>query len=215
MIDAYGVPVEVGGQRPDDVNALSLRVSDDERHAVAEVLREAAGVGRLDLQELDERLDAVYAAKTYADLRTLTADLPSPGQLAVPSTVPAVRPASEVAQRARTSSYAVMSETKRTGVWRVSEEHTAWALMGEVVIDLRQAQIPGPEVTITAVSVMGGIVVLVDAAVRTHVDGYALMGSFGERPAHRKQVPAVPAADAPLVRVRGVALMGSVEVKRS
>jgi DUF1707 SHOCT-like domain len=35
-----------------------LRISDDERHQVAEVLRQAAGDGRIDLEELDERLEA-------------------------------------------------------------------------------------------------------------------------------------------------------------
>ena len=35
-----------------------LRISDDDRHKVAEVLREAAGEGRIDMDELDERLEA-------------------------------------------------------------------------------------------------------------------------------------------------------------
>ena len=54
-----------------------LRVSDDDRHKVAEILREAAGEGRIDLDELDERLEATYAAKTYADLVPITVDLPA------------------------------------------------------------------------------------------------------------------------------------------
>ena len=53
-----------------------LRVSDADRHRVGELLREAAGEGRLDIEELEERLEAAYAAKTYADLVPLTADLP-------------------------------------------------------------------------------------------------------------------------------------------
>src|SRR5688572_32079706 len=53
-----------------------MRISDTERHQVAEILRQAAGEGRIDLTELDERLEATYAAKTYADLVPLTADLP-------------------------------------------------------------------------------------------------------------------------------------------
>ncbi|MGZ8738721.1 MAG: DUF1707 SHOCT-like domain-containing protein [Nocardioides sp.] len=57
-------------ERPDP--AL-LRVSDEERHRVAEILREAAGEGRIDLAELDERLDATYAARTYADLASSVA----------------------------------------------------------------------------------------------------------------------------------------------
>ena len=70
-----------------------LRISDTERHQVAEILREAAGEGRLDLDELDERLEATYAARTYADLVPLTADLPVRG--------PAVRPASQPQPRPR------------------------------------------------------------------------------------------------------------------
>ncbi len=53
-----------------------LRISDADRHQVAELLREAAGEGRLDIEELDERLEAAYSAKTYGDLVPLTADLP-------------------------------------------------------------------------------------------------------------------------------------------
>jgi Domain of unknown function (DUF1707) len=54
----------------------SLRVSDDERESVVEELREHTVAGRLTAEELDERLDAVYKAKTRADLDMLRADLP-------------------------------------------------------------------------------------------------------------------------------------------
>jgi hypothetical protein len=40
-----------------------MRIFDADRDDVAAILREAAGEGRLDLEELDERLSAVYAAK--------------------------------------------------------------------------------------------------------------------------------------------------------
>src|SRR5438874_9358737 len=53
-----------------------LRASNADRERVAEILRTAATEGRLDLDELDERLAAVYRAKTYADLVPLTRDLP-------------------------------------------------------------------------------------------------------------------------------------------
>ncbi|GAA2007247.1 DUF1707 SHOCT-like domain-containing protein [Nocardioides kribbensis] len=43
--------------RPDQ-DPMLLRISDAERHQVAEHLRRAAGEGRLDLEELDERLEA-------------------------------------------------------------------------------------------------------------------------------------------------------------
>ena len=52
------------------------RASDAEREAVVARLRNAAGEGRLTVDELDERIDAAYAAKTRAELEPLTADLP-------------------------------------------------------------------------------------------------------------------------------------------
>src|SRR5258706_15211684 len=53
-----------------------LRASDAEREQVAEVLRRHAAEGRLDAEELDDRLGAAYAARTHGDLAVLTADLP-------------------------------------------------------------------------------------------------------------------------------------------
>ena len=58
--------------RPED-----LRVSDTERAAVQERLREAVGAGQLDLHEFDQRVSAVWASKTRGDLARTTADLPA------------------------------------------------------------------------------------------------------------------------------------------
>jgi hypothetical protein len=54
----------------------SLRIGDQERDAVAAELREHYAHGRLTLEEFNQRLDAVFAAKTQHDLSRLTADLP-------------------------------------------------------------------------------------------------------------------------------------------
>ncbi|MGH8775260.1 MAG: DUF1707 SHOCT-like domain-containing protein [Jiangellaceae bacterium] len=52
------------------------RASDADRDCVAEVLRAAAGDGRLSLAELQERLEALCAAKKYGELAPVVADLP-------------------------------------------------------------------------------------------------------------------------------------------
>jgi uncharacterized protein DUF1707 len=70
---------------------LDVRVSDREREAVADTLREHAAEGRLDPEELEERLTAAYAARTRRDLDGLTADLPQ--------REPAPPPRPSVAQR--------------------------------------------------------------------------------------------------------------------
>jgi hypothetical protein len=54
----------------------SLRIGDKERDAVAAELQEHFAHGRLTLEEFNQRLDAVFAAKTQRDLSRITADLP-------------------------------------------------------------------------------------------------------------------------------------------
>jgi Domain of unknown function (DUF1707)/2TM domain len=55
----------------------ALRASDRDRERAAETLRDAAAEGRLQLAELEERLEAAYTARTDAELAALTSDLPA------------------------------------------------------------------------------------------------------------------------------------------
>jgi hypothetical protein len=57
-------------------NETPVRASDAERERAAELLRAGYADGRLSRAEFDERLAAGYGAKTRADLRGLTGDLP-------------------------------------------------------------------------------------------------------------------------------------------
>jgi hypothetical protein len=71
-----------------------MRVSDAERDAAATELREHFASGRLDQDDLDERLTAVFAAKTRGDLKAVFTDLPSSQRdWAGPSTPGGSRPA--------------------------------------------------------------------------------------------------------------------------
>jgi hypothetical protein len=54
----------------------AIRASDDDRESVVTLLRDAYTEGRLTLDEFDQRTAEAYSAKTWADLRGLTADLP-------------------------------------------------------------------------------------------------------------------------------------------
>jgi hypothetical protein len=90
----------------------SLRVSDADRDLTSARLREAYAEGRLTTEELHERTDAAFAARTAADLALLTVDLPAP---AVALPMPARSPAA-LARRA---------ELRR--IW------TGWASMAVVL----------------------------------------------------------------------------------
>jgi hypothetical protein len=60
----------------------ALRIGDAERDAAATDLGEHYAAGRLTLDELNERLDAVFSARTFGQLSRIMADLPGPGRLA-------------------------------------------------------------------------------------------------------------------------------------
>lgn len=84
-----------------------LRVSDAEREEVADRLREAAGDGRLDTEELEERLTAVYGSRTRRELTAATADLPRP-----PAVVPPAPPVWHApAVRAKLASFITVNAT--------------------------------------------------------------------------------------------------------
>ena len=56
------------GRGDEVVSSGELRASHEDRDRVAELLRVAAGDGRLTAEELDERLEKALTARTYAEL---------------------------------------------------------------------------------------------------------------------------------------------------
>jgi len=66
-----GNEIAAGGQ--DDGR---LRTSRADREQVVDVLKTAFTQGRLDQDELDDRVSLALASRTYADLAVLTADIP-------------------------------------------------------------------------------------------------------------------------------------------
>ncbi|TDB76300.1 DUF1707 and DUF2154 domain-containing protein [Actinomadura sp. KC216] len=188
-----------------------MRAGDADRERVAQVLRDAAGEGRLTLEELDERLDAVYAAKTYAELEPITRDLPAPGTAAAPSPLPAGTGADwrplESAPSWKTG-IGIMSGFTRSGVWNVPRRFRAFAFWGGGKIDLREARFTEPVTTIRALAIMGGCEVIVPDDITVHVKGLGIMGGFD----NRASGPGAPGS--PTVVVKGLAFWGGVGVKR-
>jgi hypothetical protein len=101
------------------------RASDAEREAVADRLRAAAGEGRLDNDELEERLGRAYAARTVGDLATLTTDLP----VLLPSAPPEPRrPALRSAHvRSKLASF-VTANVVCIAVWAATGEGSFWPI---------------------------------------------------------------------------------------
>ncbi len=184
--------------------ADSLRVSDAERDVTLKVLNEHAAVGRLTLDELEERASRALAAKTRGDLAALTSDLPQD------SDAPAVRaPAGARARKPVRWMVAIMGGSHRRGRFRAVGSINALAIMGGDEIDLREAEIEGGELTLNLFSLMGGSNVYVPDTVEVELGGFSLMGGNEVRGNQRS-----PRPGAPVVRVRGFALMGGATIYR-
>ncbi|WP_161606191.1 DUF1707 SHOCT-like domain-containing protein [Microlunatus speluncae] len=122
----------------------AARVGDADRERAAEQLRVAVSDGRLDLSELDERLTAVYGARTRADLVAVTFDLEPVRSAARPLTL-------------RTKSGTI----KRTGIWTVPAEIVAECTSGTIKLDFTQAQVHDREIHVQASAKSGSVVLVV------------------------------------------------------
>jgi Domain of unknown function (DUF1707)/Cell wall-active antibiotics response 4TMS YvqF len=198
-------------------DASQLRISDAERHQVAEMLRDAAGDGRLTIDELDERIEAVYAAKTYADLVPVTVDLPGaaailPKAAFTPAATSGARvqPLGSGSSHSSSGSVAIFGGATRKGAWTVAEQYTALAVFGGVELDFRDATFTAAETTVYANCLFGGIEITVPDDVVVHVSGVPIFGGYD----HGNGGPDTYPPNAPVMHVKGLAIFGGVEVKR-
>ena len=185
---------------PDD----SIRVSDAERDATMRTLGDHAAVGRLTLDELEDRASRALAAKTRGELAALTSDLPQEAAQADPPDVPQTRVRKPVRWMV-----AIMSGSHRRGRFRAVGSINAVAIMGGDEIDLREAEIEGGELTVNVFTLMGGANIYVPDSIEVEVGGFSLMGANIEVGSQRPSRPG-----APLVRVQAYNLMGGVTIYR-
>jgi Domain of unknown function (DUF1707) len=108
-----------------------LRATHDDRNRVVEVLRVAAGDGRLTLEELDQRVGAALTARTYGELAALVSDMPAAP--ASPTGASEVKPKDEV----RIDCHA--GSTRRDGPWMVPRRMEVQVTGGSVTLDFTEA----------------------------------------------------------------------------
>jgi Domain of unknown function (DUF1707) len=181
-----------------------LRASDAERERTAEALRRATGEGRLTIDELDERLDAAYAARTRSELERLVADLEVP-----PAGTPSgltVRPEGGAGTRFL---LAIMSGVDRRGRWRLGRSCVSVSIMGGTDLDLNDAELAAETAELTMISIMGGGDVYVPDGLNVEVSDFAFMGG---NDVHLGD--ATPAPGGPTLRLRLVSIMGGTDVRR-
>jgi len=194
---------------------LDLRVSHDDRERVVERLRQAAGEGRLDIDELEERLERAFAARTYGDLQPLLRDIPGnrpdlpaaaygAGNSALFSTNVGGTPTVYRSQ-------AVFGEQRREGSWVVPATYTATAVLGNVMLDLRAATFAEPRVTISCNAFMGEIKIRVGPDVTVVDEVNTVLAEARQRSS--RDLPPVPQGG-PVLHVRGTVVMSELTIER-
>ncbi|MHB1527251.1 MAG: DUF1707 SHOCT-like domain-containing protein [Candidatus Dormibacteria bacterium] len=180
------------------VPAPQTLASDRDRDLTVDRLSSACSDGRLGLEDFSTRLERALAARTLPELASITADLGRP------------EPVLEPSRRRRGSSWfiSVMGSTVRRGRWLLGPSSQAVAVMGDCVLDLREAEVAGRDSHILAVALMGSISVVVPEGIDVDISGIAIMGSKELRGGGSRPLPG-----SPTIRVTCFALMGEITVR--
>jgi class 3 adenylate cyclase len=196
MADSYE-PERMPIPEPDQ-GPMAQRVADVDRDRTVTLLREHVVDGRITLDEFSDRVGLALQARTRGDLQQVMTNLPD---MSVPMEETRRR-------KARRWFIGVLSGAGAQGRWRISGRTTAIAVMGGCDLDLRHAEIDGPEITITCIAIMGGINVTVPEGFDVELNVIPFMGG---RNLKLRNVPLVPGS--PRIIINGLAMMGGVEVK--
>jgi hypothetical protein len=183
---------------------------EQERERVVEALSAHFAADHLSTQELEDRFERAYRARTADELSAVMSGLPALAQPArapqpVPRPSPRVRRTGEVGERRY---MAIMSAFRKGGDWTPSRITVMTAVMAEVRIDLRDATFVDGEIEFDIKAVMADVQILVPPGVAVECDGAAFMGEFSARHDAARIDP-----DAPRVVVRGSAVMAKVAVE--
>jgi hypothetical protein len=199
---------EPGGRSEPD--ASLMRVSHADRDRMVEILRDAAADGRLDTDELEERVERALTARTFADLEPLTEGLPvaAPAPPAVPAPAE-VSPAADDVVRWHVAG----QRLRREGAWTVPPVIELGMMGGSARLDYTVAQLPEGGRSTLRISTAGGRLRLtVPPGVAVDLSGLAATGGRIRDHASRH---AVPGTVTHVITVTGTMFGGSVRVERA
>jgi uncharacterized protein DUF1707 len=153
-----------------------LRASHDDRDRAVEMLRVAAGDGRITAEELDERVGAALTARTYGELAALVSDLPAaPGSLPlVPGSPPG---AADAAPKDLVRIQCDISNARRDGPWLVPKRLEVRVNLGTVTLDFTEAVISWPSLEIDADIQTGTLILVIAPGIMVSTDDLAIKTS--------------------------------------
>ncbi|MGW0538424.1 DUF1707 SHOCT-like domain-containing protein [Streptomyces sp. NPDC003032] len=190
---------EQGRELATSRGVVAPRAGDADRESVAERLRVAAGEGRIDLAELEERLDRAYGAKTYGELDVLVADLPQNG----PSGSRSGTEVETLFLKTR------LANIKQNGQWTVPRRIVAECKMLSIEIDFTKAACAHHDVTVEASCGTGNIQLIVPQGWRVRID------ASSTNTAHIRNKATAPAdPTSPTLTIVGHPRAGHIKIKQ-
>ncbi|MFG2528395.1 DUF1707 domain-containing protein [Streptomyces sp. NPDC048516] len=182
---------------PPSPSSPTVLASDAERENMVERLREAAVEGRLTLEELAERSEAAYLARTRTELMSVGQDLPQ--------VTPPAPPGPSAGARTFRATFGDL--VHRSPVLEHGIEATA--VFGDLTLDLCASPAPSTgELTIAARAIVGDVHLLLPEGVRVEMNCSQVLGDVRDL----TRAHAGPEAITPLVRITGAAVLGDIIV---
>lgn len=169
-------------------------MSDKERDQALAILAEAAGDGRITLEEHAERVAAAASARMRSELDALLRDLNE-----APAWAAGLSPGADLR--------VVLGNESRKGRWIVPPVLRAGAVLGDCHIELQDALLSSEHTVIEATAILGSVTIFVPAGVNVVISGSAVLGSKSSR------LEGTPSPTAPLIEVRCKVVLGSVTVR--
>ena len=146
-----------------------LRASHEDRDRVIDLLRVAAGDGRLTAEELDERLEVAFSARTYGELAALTSDLPVDGRTITP-----VQPNLPSAPKDVVRLECRSGNVSRVGRWVVPRKIEARVTSGSIKLDFTKAMIAHRLIDIAADVRSGNLTIITKPGIAVDTDDVAI-----------------------------------------
>lgn len=179
-------------------------ISDDDRRQASAELEKMVGAGKVTLGEFSELSTKIWAAQTHAELNAAVAVARS-NEVAARQQAAQPQPAIVEANTGKLQAW--FGDLTRKGRWDITEGVDAFAFLGEVMLDLREAVIDSVATDVKVQTICGDVRVLVPPGVRVEVSGNRIMGDL------KLDDGNFAAPYGPLIRLKADTFMGTVKVR--
>jgi hypothetical protein len=179
----------------------------DRRERVIQHLSDSFVADLITVEEFEDRLARAHAAGAVAEVDALVTDLaPLPSGAPTTALAPlSVNPGLAVSgKRVR----AIFGNVERRGGWTVPARLEVGATFGNVELDFRDARFTAGVTELNARVVFGNLEIIVPPQLAVECEGSSVLGNVENHGSG-----AVSDPDRPLLRIRGLAVFGNVEVQ--